>query len=54
MKEFNLYFTDLNEEAQALLLETVEAERMEEMNWDLFPIVILEFEDRDYDFTERI
>ena len=45
MERFELYFSDLNEETQARLLDFVEAERMEELNWDLFPIVVFDFEE---------
>lgn len=34
-KEFNIYFSDLNEDAQERLLEMVGAESPEEMNWDM-------------------
>lgn len=34
-KEFNIYFSDLNEDAQKRLLEMVRAESPEEMNWDM-------------------
>lgn len=43
-KEFELYFTDLTEEAQQELLEKAGVKSPEEMNWDVFPITTLNFE----------
>lgn len=39
---FEIYFDDLNPEAQKELLAYVEAASPEEMNWDTFPITIIE------------
>ena len=33
--EFNIYFSDLNEDAQKRLLETVGAKTASDMNWDM-------------------
>lgn len=41
---FELYFTDLTEEAQKELLEKAGVESPEDMNWDVFPITTIEFE----------
>ena len=43
-KEFELYFTDLTEKAQQKLLEKAGVKSPEEMNWDVFPITTLNFE----------
>ena len=47
MKEFEIYFSDLNREAQNRLLELVGAETASEMNWDMdiVPIAIVNFEE---------
>lgn len=47
MKTFNIYFSDLNEDAQKRLLELVGADDPKEENWDIdvFPIAIFERED---------
>ena len=44
--EFNIYFSDLNEDAQKRLLETVGADDASDMNWDMdiCPIAIYTFE----------
>ena len=46
MKSFNLYFSDLNEDAQKRLCERFETSPEEE-NWDVdvFPLAILEREE---------
>lgn len=51
MKEFEIYFSDLNEEAQKELLEAVGAETPADMNWDinLLPIATYQFEIEDED-----
>ena len=43
---FNIYFSDLNKDAQKRLLESVGAESAKEMNWDMdiLPIATFEFE----------
>ena len=45
--EFNIYFSDLNVDAQKRLLEAVGAEKASDMNWDMdiFPIAVYVFED---------
>jgi len=48
-KTFELYFTDLTEEAQKELLEKAGVESPEDMNWDTFPITTIEFEEDDDD-----
>lgn len=49
MKSFEIYFSDLNEEAQEALLELVGAADPSEMNWDLdiVPLAIVDFEDEE-------
>lgn len=34
----DIYFSDLNEEAQKHLLELVKADNPRQMNWDIYPI----------------
>lgn len=48
MNEFEIYFSDLNEDAQQRLMEAVGITDPKEMNWDFdwCPIAIFEFEDR--------
>ncbi len=36
--EYEIYFSDLNEDAQKELLEAVKIEDPREMNWDILPI----------------
>lgn len=38
MKEIEIYFNDLTEEAQKQLLEVAGVKTPEEANWDIFPI----------------
>lgn len=47
MKTVDIYFSDLNEDAQKRLLEAVGAESPEEMNWDMdiLPIAQYVFEE---------
>ena len=47
MKEFEIYFSDLNKEAQDRLLETIGVNDASEMNWDMdiLPIAIYAFEE---------
>lgn len=49
MKEFEIYFSDLNEEAQQALLDLVGASEASDMNWDMdiLPLAVLNFEDSD-------
>ena len=49
MKSFEIYFSDLNENAQRDLLELVGAKGPAEMNWDLdiLPIAVVDFEEED-------
>ncbi len=46
-KEFELYFTDLTEKAQQELLKKAGVKSPEEMNWDVFPITTLNFENNE-------
>ena len=47
MNEFEIYFNDLNEDAQQRLMEAVGITDPREMNWDIdiVPLAIFEFED---------
>lgn len=47
MTTFEIYFSDLNEDAQKRLLELVGAESAKDMNWDidLIPIATVDFEE---------
>ena len=51
MGEFEIYFSDLNEDAQQRLLEAVGAKSAKDMNWDMdwCPIAIYEFNPDDDD-----
>ncbi len=42
--EFEIYFSDLTDEAQEELLKTVSASWPEDMNWDTLPVTVLCFE----------
>ena len=46
MKTFEIYFNDLNEDAQQRLLKAVGAETAADMNWDMdiCPIAMYDFE----------
>jgi hypothetical protein len=46
MNTFEIYFNDLNEDAQKRLLEAVGAETATDMNWNvnIFPIATYDFE----------
>lgn len=46
MKTFEIYFSDLNEDAQKRLLEAVGVETAADMNWDIdiCPIAMYDFE----------
>lgn len=47
MKTFEIYFSDLNENAQNRLLEAVGADTPKDMNWDMdiCPIAMYDFEE---------
>ncbi len=49
MKEFEIYFSDLNEDAQKRLMEAAGITDPREMNWDMdiSPLAVFEFEDND-------
>ena len=49
MNEFEIYFSDLNEEAQKRLLKAVNAKSASEMNWDMniVPLATLMFEEEE-------
>lgn len=47
MKTFEIYFNDLNEDAQSRLLKAVNANEAKDMNWDIniCPIAMYDFEE---------
>ena len=45
MTTVEIYFDDLTEEKQKELLEAVEAEKPEDMNWDTFPVACVDLGD---------
>ena len=47
MKTFNIYFSDLNEDAQKRLMKEIGIEDPSEMNWDIdmCPLCIYDFEE---------
>lgn len=49
MKSFEIYFTDLNERAQKVLLKLVGCSEPAEMNWDIpiIPLAVVDFEDEE-------
>ena len=47
MATFELYFSDLNEQAQENFIKTIGEEVFDRSNYDVFPIAELEFEDED-------
>lgn len=49
MKTFELYASDLTEEAQKNLCECAGIKDISEANWDVFPITTIDFEDEDED-----
>lgn len=54
MKTFEIYFSDLNEDAQKRLLEAVGAESAADMNWDMdiCPIAMYDFETEEETFEK--
>jgi len=42
-EEFELYFSDLTEEAQQEILKKAGVEKPEDMNWDIYPITVITF-----------
>lgn len=53
MITFEIYFSDLNEDAQKELMELVGIKDPSEMNWDIdmSPICILEIEEEEGDYS---
>jgi hypothetical protein len=47
MKTLEIFFDDLNEEAQARALEAFSVELSDEMNWDTAPIFVIDVEEDD-------
>lgn len=44
MNVFEIYFNDLSETCQQDLLEKYGIKNPEEMNWDIFPVTIIEID----------
>ena len=42
---FELYFDDLTEQAQNELLRKAGIKSAKDMNWDVFPITVIEFDE---------
>ena len=53
MKTFEIYFHDLNPEAQARIMETFET-RVDEENWEVIPLAIVDREEDDEPETSVI
>ena len=53
MAVFEIYASDLTEQAQKVLCEKAGIKSVEEMNWDVFPITTIEFDDEENDLTEE-
>ena len=49
MKSFEIYFSDLNDDAQKRLLEAVNVKEPADMNWDMdiLPIAIFDIEEEE-------
>lgn len=47
MAQFELYFTDLTEQAQKEILKKAGLQSPEDANWDCFPITTVDFETED-------
>ena len=47
MQSFEIFFDDLNEEAQQRLCETMDINTDKEMNWDIVPLAIIDFEEEE-------
>ena len=45
MAVFEIYASDLTEQAQKELCEKAGIKSVDEMNWDVFPITTIEFDD---------
>jgi len=43
MKTFEIYASDLTKEAQEELCKLLKVDDLDEMNWNIIPITILEF-----------
>lgn len=47
MLTFEIYFRDLEPEVQNEILSIMKKESADEMNWDIFPIAVLDIETED-------
>lgn len=47
MKSVEVYFSDLSKAKQAELLEAAGVQEPAEMNWNLFPVTVIDFYDED-------
>jgi len=54
MKTFEIYFSDLNDDAQKRILEMVGVDTPADMNWDMdiIPIAFVDFEVEDDDMDK--
>ena len=46
-RQFELYFSDLTEQAQKMFLKSAGLQDAEQGNYDVFPITVIEFDDGD-------
>lgn len=53
METFEIYFSDLKEEAQKELLKAIGVTDPKQMNWDVFPIAECPLFDEDEDYEEE-
>lgn len=53
VKKYEIFFSDLNEEAQKELLEDIGISDPKEMNWDVLPLTSYEFFHIDDDHIEE-
>lgn len=51
-KTFELYFSDLTEHAQQVLLKKAGINKPEDKNWDVFPILTYEIDNDDEEEEE--
>jgi hypothetical protein len=49
MISFEIFFNDLKPETQQDILSIMKKESAEEMNWDIFPIAVLDIETENED-----
>ena len=49
MLNFEIFFDDLKPEVQEQLLSLMKEEQKEDMNWDIFPIAVIDIEEDEND-----